>query len=341
MNKTIHPYQLLYIFGLPLLIITGMVVLAKSTLFLKHPEQLAVGITLDLVFTAPLLYFLLIRKKAIPNTTVVPLFILGVVITSFIIPKDYQNLLLQVKYWVVPIVEISVVALTIYKIRQIRKAYKAHHQDISLDFYTTLKTSTAAILPKRIGMLLVTEIAVIYYAFINWKKQKLATNEFTYHKHSSVIALLAVFIFLALGETAILHYLIQKWNGVVAWVLTIISIYTALQLFGILRSMRKRPIVITDEKLYLRHGIFSETTIALDQIESFEQSSKSIVFDEQVRRLSPLGELTNYNYIIHLKSPQTLVGLYGLKKHFTTLAFHVDDKRLFHSSLSKKIQNQK
>ncbi len=338
MNKTIHPYQLLYIFGLPLLIITGMVVLAKSTLFLKHPEQLAVGITLDLVFTAPLLYFLLIRKKAIPNTTVVPLFILGVVITSFIIPKDYQNLLLQIKYWVVPVVEISVVSFTIYKIRQIRKAYKAHHQDISPDFYTALTTTTATILPKRISTLLATEVAVIYYAFINWKRQKLAANEFTYHKHSSAVALLAVFIFLVLGETAILHYLIQKWNGIVAWILTIISIYTALQLFGILRSMRKRPIVITDEKLYLKYGIFSETTIALDQIESFEQSSKSIVFDEQARRLSPLGELTNYNYIIHLKSPQILVGLYGFKKSFTTLAFHVDDKKGFKAALSSKLE---
>jgi hypothetical protein len=337
MNKTIHPYQFLYIFGVPLLIILGMVFLSKSYLFQQNPEQLTIGITFDLVFTSPLLYFLFIRKKTIPNTTVVPLFILGIIITSIIIPKDHQFLITQIKHWVLPIVETSVFILIVYKIRQTRKAFKVNKKETNHDFYELLKEVTATILPKKISILFSTEIAVIYYGFINGNKHQLQANEFTYHKHSSVIALLSVFIFLIIGETAIIHYLLQKWSLIAAWALTILSIYTGFQLFGIIRSMGKRPIVITESKLHLKHGLFSETEIPLSEIESFEQSSKSIEFNDDVRRLSPLGELTSYNFIIRLKTKQNLVGLYGFKKEYLTIVFHVDDKIKFREALELKL----
>ena len=315
-----------------------MVILSKSYLFQQNPEQLTIGITFDLVFTSPLLYFLLIRKKTIPNTTVVPLFILGVVITSFIIPKDHQFLLTQIKHWVVPIVATTVFALVIYKIRQTRRAFKANKKEMNYDFHELLKEITATILPKKLSVLFSTEIAVIYYGFINWRKHQLQANEFTYHKDSSVVALLSVFIFLILGETALIHYLLQKWSLVAAWVLTILSIYTGFQLFGIIRSMRKRPTVISEKKLFLKHGLFSQTEIPIEEIESIEQSSKPIEFNDDVRRLSPLGELTSYNFIVHLKTKQTLVDLYGFKKEYSTIAFHIDDKIKFKELLELKLK---
>lgn len=338
MNKTIHPHQFLYIFGVPLFIILGMILLSESHLFQQNPEQLTIGIIFDLVFTSPLLYFLLIRKKNIPNTTVVPLFILGIVISSIIIPKDHQYLLTQIKHWILPIVETTVFGLVIYKIRQTRLAFKASKKEVNHDFYKLLKETTATILPKKVSVAFSTEIAVIYYGFINWKKHKLQANEFTYHKHSSIIALLSVFIFLILGETALIHYLLQKWSPIVAWILTILSIYTGIQLFGIIKSMRKRPIVLSENYLFLKHGLFSETKIPLDEIDSFEQSSKSIEFNDDVRKLSPLGELSSYNFIIQLKSKQTLLGLYGFKKEYSTIAFHVDDKIKFKEALKLKLE---
>lgn len=44
-------------------------------------------------------------------------------------------------------------------------------------------------LPKVALIPVVTEIAVIYYGFINWKKRNLKPYEFLYHKDSGTITL--------------------------------------------------------------------------------------------------------------------------------------------------------
>ena len=85
-------------FGIPLMLILSVIVLAKSSVFQLHPKELSMGITFDLVFVIPTIYFLLIRKSKIPQITTAPIFIAGIVIASFIIPNDYQFYLSGVKH---------------------------------------------------------------------------------------------------------------------------------------------------------------------------------------------------------------------------------------------------
>ncbi len=333
MDTALNLQKKLLIFGIPLSIIGMMVFLAKSSVFNANPNGMSIGITFDLLLTAPILYFLLIRKTNIPKTTVVPFLIVGIITCSLILPTENQYYLNLFKVWVLPIVELSVLLFVIYNIRKGIKYYKLKKSE-AFDFFSTLKNTCYEILPKAAVIPVVTEIAVFYYGFIYWKKSKLKSNEFTYHKNSGTIALLIAIIGIVAIETVTFHALLVKWNETVAWVFTFVSIYSGIQIFGFLKSMLKRPIAIKNNKLYLRYGIMTETTIDLKNIDSVELSSKDIEFNKETRKLSFLGALEPHNVIIRLKEKNTLIGLYGIKRKFKVLALYVDDKIEFQDQLN-------
>ncbi|WP_299259587.1 hypothetical protein [uncultured Aquimarina sp.] len=336
MIKKLNITNSIITFGSPLLIIILMIAITKSKLFVLNPEALSIGVTADLLFTVPFIYFLLIRKKNVPKITVLSLFILGVVITTFIIPKENQLFLDQIKTWFLPFLEIGVFTFVLFKVRKVLKSYR-HNKKEGSDFFSTLKVTCKELLPERIAILLLMEIAVFYYGFISWKKTKLGSNEFSYHKNSGTISILMALIVIIAIETYVLHILLGRWNIIAAWIVSGLSIYSGIQLFGFLKSMFKRPFSIEKNTIYLRYGILSEATIDINNIKSVEISSKPIEFNDTNRKLSPLGELESHNIAIHVKKENPIIGLYGVKRKFKTLAFYIDKKEEFKAQLDKKI----
>ena len=338
MHKTIYFQKYLLIFGIPLLIIGLMVLITKTSLFQMNPDSLAIGITFDLLLTTPFVYYLLIRKTKIPKTTVVPFLILGTVICYMILPTENQQYVNLFKVWILPIVELSVVAYVIYNIRKGIESYK-QKKEASFDFFTTLKKTCYEILPKRVVIPVVTEISVFYYGFFYWRKRVLKENEFSYHKESGSITILIALLLIIAVETVTLHTLIANQSSVAAWVLTFLSVYSGLQIFGFLKSIFKRPISIENDKLFLRHGIMTETTINIQDIDRIEISSKDLELDKETRKLSFLGGIETHNVILHLKKENTLIGLYGIQRNFKRLAFFIDNKAEFKKQL-KNSNNQ-
>ncbi|CAM1351375.1 conserved membrane protein of unknown function [Tenacibaculum insulae] len=337
MNKTVSFYKNLIIFGIPMVIILLMVFITKTHLFLLNSENIAIGITFDFILTIPFIYFLLIRKTDIPKTTIVPLLILCTILCSIILPSENQQYLNLFKTWILPIIELLILSYVIYNIKKAVKSYK-QKQESSFDFFTTLKSTCYEILPKSVVIPVVTEIAVFYYGFIYWKKRELKENEFSYHKDSGTITLLIAIILIVAVETLVLHTLLAKWSNLAAWILTFLSIYSGIQIFGFLKSMYKRPILIDSNKLYLRYGIMTETIVDLKDIDVIEISSKDIEINNETRKLSFLGELESHNVIIRLKRKNTLIGLYGIKREFKNLAIYIDDKIEFKNRISNAIQ---
>ncbi|WP_247672574.1 hypothetical protein [Aquimarina sp. MMG016] len=322
------------VFGVPVLLIVSMVLITKSKLFSANPNTLSIAITIDLLFTIPIVYLLLIRKKNIPKTTIVPFFVLGIVIASYIIPKEHQSILDWAKNWVFPILELGVVTFVIYKVRKSLLRLKQHTK-LKPDFFSALKETCNEILPKQIAILLAMELAVFYYGFVYWKKRTIAKNEFTYHRNSGSVGLLIGLIGIIGIETYVLHILLLKWNTIAAWIITGLSVYSGIQILGFLKSLTKRPIYIEDNILYLRYGILSEATIPIKNIESIELSSKDLELNAETRKLSPLGNLENHNVIITLKQENTFTGLYGMKKSFKQLAFYIDNHEMFKTQLEE------
>ncbi len=328
-----------FIFGIPLLLILSMVLLTKSKVFVDNSATLSIAIIIDLLFTIPFVYFLLIKNKSIPKTTVAPLFIIGIVTAGFIIPQEHQTLLEWSKNWIFPLVEIAVATFIFYKVRRTIKRFK-ENAIVSPDIFSAIKETCLEILPKRVAGLLSMELAVIYYGLISWRKKELYKNEFTYHKNSGTIGLFVALIVIITIETYVLHILLLKWSTIAAWIATVLSIYTTLQIFGFLKSITKRPIAITEDLIHLRYGILSETAIKICDIESIEISTKDIEINHETKKLSPLGELENHNLIIRLKKEHFLSGIYGLQKPFKNIAFYVDDKEKFKNLVENSVKER-
>lgn len=338
MNRTLFLNRNLITFGVPISLFGILILLMKSP-FLPGNEKLIVGITADLLLTVPLVYFLLIRRTEIPKTTVIPILVIGLLIGSYFLPNENQYYLNFFKTWILPIVEISVLSFVLYNVRKVIKQYKSNKTE-AFDFFTTLKNTCYDILPKGIVIPVVTEIAVFYYGFIYWKRRELKANEFSYHKDSGTIALLIAIIFIVAIETVVLHILLSKWSNIAAWILTFLSVYSGIQIFGFLKSMFKRPISIENGQLYLRYGIMTETNINLEDIDSVEISSKDIELSNETKKLSFLGELESHNIIIRLKKENELIGLYGTRKKYRNLAMYVDEKTKFTNQIENALQQR-
>lgn len=320
-------------FVIPLALILSLVLLINSNAFSANQSTLSTYIIIDFLFTIPIIYFLLIRKRSISNLTVAPVLIGCIVIASYVLPNANQELLSSIKTWLIPIVELSVLTIIVFKVRKAITVYKKTANKHP-DFYSTLVEVCESLFPKTVAKLAANEIALIYFAFFNFKKTTLKSNEFSNYKGSGVLTTLGALILVVGIEMVTIHVLAAKWSTTLAWVLTILSFYSALQLIGIIRSVPKRPIAINDDHVVLRFGMLSETQIPFEAIKSVQFAKSSEYIKEKgTKTLSLLGELENSNVVIHVNEPQQLEFIYGKPKTYTKLFLFVDDHQNFISQL--------
>lgn len=326
------------VFGIPCTLFVVLAILTHGVIDTATIGKLDIAITLDLLLTVPIVYFFLIRKTNIPKTTVIPMMILGMLIGYYFLPAENQFYLDIFKSWALPLIEFGVLTYIVIKVRSAIKKYKSI-KGSHPDFYTTLKETCYDLLPRKLAMPFATEIAVFYYGFFQWKAPEISKYKFTYHKKGGITSILAAFMFLIFIETIVVHIVLQKWSLIAAWVLTGLSLYTILQVWGFVKSIRLRPISVDNTHLSLKYGILSETDIPLSQIDNIELSKKSPPKNDLTRDLSPFGDLESHNVIIHLHEEAEIVGLYGSKKKFNKLKLYVDNPQKFQSTISDAITN--
>ncbi|GAB4253336.1 MAG: hypothetical protein Tsb0034_31650 [Ekhidna sp.] len=331
MTTSLRLYK--FIPALPLIIPVVCVLVTRSALFANHTSDLSMAITFDLLISTPLIYFLIIRKRAISNLTLVPVFVLGVITATLILPKAEQHYLSLVKTWFLPLLEIGILS---YVIITIRKAFKAFDKSKSPDFFTAAKEASASILPRPLVLPFATELSVFYYGLFQWKKATVYKNQFTYHKETSTQMLLIVFAFIVLIEAGVVHILLQSWSMLAAWILTGLSLYGGFQLLGISKSLSRRPIQI-DDTLIVKYGIMNEASIDFENIASIELTKKEVAYDKATRALSPFKEMEGHNVLLTLKDEGTLTGFYGIKKRFSRLTLQLDEPQRFKEVLEEKI----
>lgn len=334
MIKAVQPQRNLIAIVIPLFLVLALIFFTQSTLFKSRPSQFSLAVTIDFLLTLPVVYFLFIRKTKIPKTTVVPVFILGIILASIFLPADQQQLLQQIKRWVVPVIEFIVLSFIGYKAYKMMRIIKKGRQ-ASQDFYTQTKKLCTTNFGAAIGPFLASEISVFYYGFLVWKNRRLNEDSYTYHKKSGSVTLLIALIGIILIETVVLHAVLVKYNLVIAWIVTGLSLYTLLQIFGVLKSIPQRPIIVDDKILYLRYGILTETQISIENIKSIELTSKDFKSNKNIRYLSPLGALEGHSMILHLHQEQTLEFMYGVQKKYTSIALHVDALSAFEHKLQQ------
>lgn len=316
-------------FGLPLVIILSSIFVALSSLTKTHPEVTAL-LAYDLAVLSPLLYFFLIRKRKISKLTVIPFITVGLVLATILLPENQHGHLNILKAIVIPAIEIFIIVVVLRKIYLISKSMKANAVSID-DWYSIIKKSNIQVFGNsKFTSFLISEMAVLYYALVAWKKKPFAKNEFTNYKVNGTVSLLWGLILVMTIETITLHFLLAKWNSIAAWALTVLSIYSALMIFGHMKALSRRPSVIREDKLILKNGLIATISIDLKDIEKVELSNGQIEEpDKSIGNLGLAKESKNHNVAIYFTETQTVEKFYGLTQKCDMLVFYIDDKNEF------------
>ena len=332
MNKLLKIQQNNLPLILSLLLIVSLIVLIKSPLF---SSNLTPYVIIDFLITIPLIHYFLIRKKEKSKKVVFSIFILGFILTSILIPTNQQGVFSQFSPLLFGLLEVYLLGYIIYKTRKAIKEVKALNNS-SLDFYDTMVTVCNKIIPFKLGAILASEIAVIYYGLIQWKKRPLQTNEFSYHKDGMAISILLGFLLVVAVEIFVTHSMMQHGNVSGSIILAILSGYTLLQVIAVMKSLAKRPIYIDKQNkvLLLRFGILSNAKIPFEIIDTIEVSTKEIPEDSPIKFFAPVGRAGGHNIILYFNQTLKFNGFYGIPKKANSLAFLVDEKEEFKNSLN-------
>ena len=329
--------KLLFTYGLPLAVISLAVYLSLAGYANEYPE-LAIGITYDLMLTAPLLFYILIRKTKIPKITVVLFLVIGFMLATLLVPPHQQFHLHLITAYLLPAIELVFLFYNFYHICRIIKAFK-NNPDRSRDFYFIIRESVIKTMGNVwVAKIFATEIAMVYYAVGTWERAERPVGSFTGFRENGITALLGVIIFMITFETAIVHLLVSRWSETTAWILTVLSMYLVIQIFAHLRALKKRFIKISDHELLLKYGLFGDMKIYLKDILCVESTSNEVyVAGLKVAKLAILGDLESHNVAIHFKKKQQLEKPYGFTVSCDIVLLHVDQRLEFVGQLNDLI----
>ena len=321
------------VIGIPALVFAACFLATLSSKFTSNPELLSNAIVVDLLITAPLAYFFVIRKTTVSKLTVVRVFITGVLIAGLILHTQSNTLLYLIKTWVSPVIE-AMVIFTIGRKFYVANKKAKHAGRTKLDFLTHCRMVMYQVTGnEKAGNILSSEIAVLYYAFIAAKDKNIDyKTKFTGYKQNGILLVLATFLSLFLIETIGGHFLLRLWNPTAAWILTGLSFYTCIQLYAHIKAVKSRPVMINTDSVDIHNGLAGDALIPFGNIEKIELTNKLPVNRDAIK-IALIKALENHNCVIYLKQPMQVTKIFGIKKWTDTVLFFVDQPRNFEAYL--------
>ncbi|MGD9588195.1 MAG: hypothetical protein AB7Q37_06085 [Pyrinomonadaceae bacterium] len=310
-------------------LLAGLIAISQSSL-MAADDLIPTALAIDFLVTFPVVYFLLIRKTAVPRITVVPIFFACFFIASSVLPDGVGPLSFAAVI-AIPAIELLGLSYLGFRIYRTRKAYLDERSD-GRDLMERLRNAfTRELKPPALARAAAFEIAVLVYALAAWRKKSEAG--FTYHRQNSPILILSIFVFLISAETVVFHLLFATWSETLAWIATALSAYFGLQIFAHTKALRLRPIVVTETEVRLRCGILGDAVIPREAIESAERITQVDDADEGTDLL-PLGGMSQPNVCLTLLEPITIFGVYGRKRRGSLIRLSVDDPAAFVTALT-------
>ncbi len=337
-SKVFSRKSLFWVFSLPLALLCVLIFFSfYAELNAKGHSNFYSALIIDFTLTVPLVYFLLIRKRKISKLSIVPLFILGIVLSSLFIPEAEKDVLTFILNWIFPFVEIFVLGKIGFTVYRIVKNFR-QSSNVQADFYEAFVEASSKIFPSKLKYIAATEASLIYYCFFAWRKTELGKNEFSYHLKTPIVSLLFGFLLVIVAEGIGVHLWLKGYSSSLAWVFSLLSAYGFLQVFGILKSIPRRPIIVNENNLRLKFGLIGSANIPFGDIESIRLNKKDL--PEKNIGLKKLF-LVDHNIIIQFKKKVKIQGLYGIEKKYSQVAFFVDRTENFIEKIESKISYEK
>lgn len=324
--------------GIPFLIFLSCLFITFSSKFSANSDLLSYGVLADLLITAPLVYFLAIRKSNVSKLTVTRVFIAGLLFAGVILRSHPTPIFQVIKTWISPVLEAFVIFIIAKKFYVANKNAKANNN--RADFLLHCRSVMFEIFGnEKLANIVSSEIAVIYYAFFSTTEKSIDyKTKFTSYKENGLPLVLSVILSIFLIETTGVHFLLNLWNTTIAWVVTGLSLYTCIQLFAHTRALKARAIIINSSSFEVRNGLAGDACIQLDNIEKIEWSNKKPKDRESIK-IALLKGLENHNMVVYLKNSIQITMIFGMKKQTDTVLFFVDKPKEFISTVTSLLTN--
>jgi hypothetical protein len=287
--------------------------LLQSAAVARDPDLMSAAIATDLVVTASLaVWWLGVRRAGWPRWTIGATAGVGLLVARTSLPSTFV-VTLAIGAWM--IVEVALVAIAIAKLRTIARVARAHDGAGPVD--AVVAGLRAARVPARMAELVATDVVAIWFGVTGWFRRP-AGERLTMHRSTGWTAILGVLLALVPVETALVHLVVTSWSVVAAWIVTALSIYSALWLAGHLHLVRIYGARLTTDALHVVVGLRWRFSIPRSAIVGIERV-----------RATPAGafdaSLIEPTLAITLDQPIEIRGLFGIRKRASTIALTVDE----------------
>lgn len=306
-------------------IVTGVYATALAVVGqLSHMEAragaVAVALTLDLVVVVPLAFYLLVvRRRALPIVTLVPILVLSVLGASRVIPAGHQQMLRLLEALALPM-ELALVGWIGWRAaRALREACR----DATADPIEQLGHAAFELTrSRRVAAVIASEIAVFWYAIGSWRARAHApvgAIAFSHHRRSGHAGIVLAFILVLAVEGLAVHFLLLTWSALAAWIFTIGTAYGAMWLIADFRATMLRPILVRDESIVFRAGFRFTLQVPLARIAAIGRERPQ--FGKESVNLTFLGTPTHW---LTLSEPMVACGAYGFRRRVRAIGIEPD-----------------
>jgi hypothetical protein len=243
-----HTRLILFMF-MVLIVLTADVFVLQSVKEGEFAQILPLAVGLDMTLVLPLLCLLMLYRNSKNKwRVVVPVMLVGYILSKVLLNANGLEEAKLLGYIIIPL-EIIFFSFSVYHIISRIRAYK-ENQLVQKPVYDTLKESIEEIFPqlKNTGYL-VHEVSMYYYAFFAWRKRPSVQDDvpvFSYHRKSIMLVMLFFLGFVLTAEGFAVHLLIMQWSEIVAWIMSLGSLYVMLLFVADYRAMVLNPIIVKE-----------------------------------------------------------------------------------------------
>lgn len=305
----------------------------------SQPDMLAFAITMDLVVGVPLLfYLLLVRKKFLPLSSIVPICILTLLAIRFNLPASEQSFL-RFSEFLIPAIELSVAGFVLLKLRHIIRDFRTAKREC-LYFTDALRAGIRkSIKSDFVAAVVATEASVFYLvfagSFARFRTVRQDVSVYSYHRKSSY--LLWALVVLVGVETGGVHLVIGIWTQTGAWVFTAISAYTILWLVGHFHATRLQPVVVDDSYIHLRTGLIWRAQMSLSNI---VEVRKRMQGDAEIDGYVNVAMMGSPDIVAVLQEAVEIEGLFARKRKAKLVGIGVDEPGELLEDLQNRLSGQ-
>ncbi len=331
MIRSLRAHAPLVAFGVGLAAIYAVAFVIVARLGqMDEADVIAGALTLDLTVLVPGLYYvLLVRWRGWSALSVLPVFLLSVLIAGRLIPAAQRHVLNLVEYAAV-LVELAIVAVIAHKALRMRRAFR-EKAAAGMDVYESLREAAISVLGPVAGGMVAYEAAVFYYAFAGWRRSPRAEEQsFTVYRNTGYAALIVAVTIVLVVETVGVHMLVRIWSPGAAWVFTALSLYALVWMLGDLHAVRLRPMRVAGGVLRLRVGLRWTGSIPLGSIRAVRAPDEGPAREGDRLKAVLVGAP---NRRLELAEPIHATGLYGYTRRVATIDLQVDEPDRFDAAL--------